>query len=101
MAQKIVFHYPDMETSANNIRNIAQNYENAANTLIAALDNATAGWEGHSKDKFMDFIHNAVQTHTAVNVPTMVRGVATLLDNNRTSMENADQQVGNKMPTSL
>lgn len=101
MAQKIVFHYPDMEASVTQIRTIANNYEQAGQDLISAMENATAGWEGHSKDKFMEFIKGAVYKHTVTDVPTMVRGVATLLDNNIKSMEQADTQVGNKMPTSL
>lgn len=101
MADKIVFNYTDMANAVTTINNIAQQYAAASASFQSAMANATANWEGHSKDKFMAFVTGPVKTHMETNIPDMVKGIATLLDNNAKAMQDADTQVGNNMPTSL
>lgn len=90
-----------MANAVTTIRSIAGQYAEASTTFQSAMASATAAWEGHSKDQFMAFITGPINTHMGTNVPEMVKGIATLLENNASAMQEADTQVGNNMPTSL
>ena len=101
MANKIVFDYTQMQTAVTSIKNLATQYQTAAQTLQSALTTATANWTGDSKDAFMNFVTGPINKHTATDVPAMVNAIATLLDNNAQSMQQADKQVANNMPSNL
>ncbi len=101
MADKIVFDYEKMNSAVTAIKNLANQYTTASNTLQSALNAATDGWEGSSKASFMQFVNGPVKNFMDTSVPEMVNGIATLLDNNATAMQNADAQVANNMPTKL
>lgn len=101
MANKIVFDYAAIDTAVATIRGLATKYSEAAQTFQTSMAAATNGWEGTSKDKFTEFVTGPIKTHMGTNVPQMVKGIATLLENNASSMKSADDQVGNKMPTTL
>ena len=101
MADRIIFAYPEMEAAANKINTASDNYLQAANTLISALQAASATWEGDSKTKFMDLVENSIKPYICDQVPQMVTGLATLLNNNTTTMQNVDAEIAKKIPPSI
>ena len=101
MSTKIVFDYTKMTEAVNTIKNLATQYAAAATQFKTSMASATADWEGASKEAFMAFINGAVDKHIGTNVPNMVTGIATVLDNNATAMKEADTKVGKNMPTTL
>lgn len=101
MATKIVFDYTKMSAAVATIKNLSTQYAAAASEFKTSMTAATSSWEGASKEAFMAFINGPVNTHIGTNVPKMVTGIATLLENNATAMKEADDKVGANMPTSL
>lgn len=101
MADRIIFAYPEMEAASNKINTASSNYLQAANTLISALTAASATWEGESKTKFMNLVENSIKPYVCEQVPNMVTGLATLLTNNSTTMQNADAEIAKNIPDSL
>lgn len=101
MADRIVFNYPEMESSVSTLRNISGQYQAAGQSLIAALDNATATWQGASRDKFMALVNGSIRQYVEKSVPEMVTGLATLLANNAKSMQEADNEIAKNIPDSI
>lgn len=101
MADKIVFNYVEIDNAVNAIRGVAEKYVSASNAFQTAMKNATEGWEGASKDNFIDFIVGPIKKYTEIDIPDMIKGVATLLKSNADSMSEADAEVGKNMPDSL
>lgn len=101
MAERIVFAYPEMEEAAKKIDTASNEYAQAASTLISALEAATASWEGDSKNKFTNLLENSIKPYIADQIPQMVSGLATLLRNNATTMQNADAEIAKNIPDSL
>lgn len=101
MADRIVFKYPEMESVAGKIDGYAAEYEQAATTFLSAIQAATASWEGTSKDKFMNLVENSVYQYMYTSVPQMVTGLATLLRNNASTMENVDSEIAKNIPDSI
>lgn len=101
MADRIVFRYPEMEAAAKKIDGYAIEYEQAAKTFLSAIREATASWEGASKDKFTSLVEDSVFGYMHESVPQMVKGLAELLRNNATTMENADTEIAKNIPDSI
>lgn len=101
MANKIVYHYPQMEAAANNIKGFAEEYRQAAATFKSAIEKATANWEGASKDKFSNLINNSVNKYMSVTVPELVNALGEMLAKNAEGMKNADSEIAKNIPDSL
>lgn len=101
MADSIVFRYPEMRTSAENVRGIMANYKSAADTLQNDFADAVTEWEGDSKDKMMQFISGPVNEYLGVTIPDLLEALAKLLEFNAEQMEKADNQIAEAIPTSL
>lgn len=101
MADRIVFRYPEMESAAGKIDTYAGEYEQAAATFLSAIQAATASWEGDSKNKFTALVEGSVYAYMHESVPQMVKGLAQLLRNNATTMQNADAEIAKNIPDSI
>ena len=101
MADKIIFKFPEMNNAATQIKGFSKEYETAATTFVQAITTATAEWEGASKDKFIDFITNAVKPYIGTTIPEVVDGLAQMLDANAEQMQNADAEIAKAIPESL
>lgn len=101
MADRIVFKYPEMDSVATKIDGYAGEYEQAAATFLAAIQNATADWEGESKNKFTALVEGSVYSYMHESVPQMVKGLAELLRSNAKTMENADAEIAKNIPDSI
>lgn len=101
MADKIVFDYVKMDAAVTTIKNLANQYISASTTFQTSIASATDGWEGSSKESFMEFITGPINKYMGTDVPNMVNGIATLLENNAKAMQDADKKVADNMPDSL
>ena len=101
MANRIVFKYPEMESSAGKIDCYAAEYEQAAVAFLSAVQSATASWEGESKNRFSALVEGSVYNYMHQSVPQMVKGLAQLLRNNATTMQNADSEIAKNIPDSI
>lgn len=101
MADRIVFKYHEMNSIASKIDGYAKEYEDAAETFKSAMLVATTDWQGTSKDKFTTLLEGSVFTYMHESVPQMVQGLASLLKNNATSMENVDTEIASNIPDSI
>ena len=101
MANRIVFNYTEIANAVEAIRSISSRFVEASDSFQSAMKSATDGWEGVSKDKFETFITGPIKKHMGTDIPTLVNGIATLLESNATSMSEADSEVGKNMPDSL
>lgn len=101
MADRIVFDYTKMDEAFKAINTLAGKYEKASQTFQTEMAKAISTWEGESKDAFEKFIKGAIKTHMETDIPNLVRGIATLLQNNATAMGDADSKIAQNMPKSL
>ena len=103
MAQKIVFNYDQMSKSVTTLNSCADDYQNAAETLYTALDTLFTGgnWTGASKDAFEKLWTGSVYKHIHQAIPDAVRGLASVLQNNINTMQQADSQIAGSIPDSL
>ena len=104
MATKIIFRYDDMSEVATKISEISQEYQTAGTTLIAALNEATASWEGASKDKFDTLINTgtkSVNGYVTQTIPTVIQGLSDMLQSNATQMQGADNNIAGQLSDSL
>ena len=97
----IVFKFDEMRTAASQVVDIAARYKQAAATFQKDFLDATAGWEGSSKDKMIGFINGPVNSYMSETVPGILSALSTLLQANADQMENADQQITDNIPSSL
>ena len=97
----IVFRYPEMQTAANEIKQLATQYRTAASTFESDFISAISGWEGDSKDKMSAFISGPVKEYMEQTVPKLLDSLADLLDANAKQMKSADEQIAQNIPTSL
>ena len=98
----IVFRYPEMQNCATTIRDtIKAGYLNAATTFQNDFSGAISAWEGDSKDKMQQFISGPVNEYMSKTIPDMLEAFAQLLEFNAKSMQDADSQIADAIPTSL
>ena len=97
----IVFRYPEMRQVVESINDIAERYTTAANTFEQDYLDATASWEGTSKDKMDQFISGPAMEYMRDTVPQLLQGLSELLGANADQMEGADQQLADNIPSSL
>ena len=103
MAQKIVFNYNQMSNSVTTLNSCADDYQNAADTLNTAMSALLEGgnWTGASKDAFEKLWTGSVYKHIHQAIPDAVRGLASVLQNNINTMQQADSQIAGSIPDSL
>lgn len=101
MADQIVFRLNEIETIANKIDGYANEYRQAAEVFLAAVDLATASWEGATKDKFAALISGSVYNHIYNSIPQLITGLATLLRANAQTMDEVDQKLADCIPDTL
>jgi WXG100 family type VII secretion target len=97
----IIFRYPEMESAAAQINNIAEQYRAAANALMQQVETAIQPWEGESKNKFQQFVQGPVNEYMGKTVPQIVEALAHMLSTNAKHMQEADAQVASSLPTTL
>ena len=97
----IVFRYPEMETAATQLNNLAGQYRQAANTLVQQIEGAIQPWEGASKDRFQQFVQGPVNEYMGQTVPQIVEALAQMLSTNAKHMRDADAEVAGSIPTTL
>jgi len=97
----IIFRYPQMQTAASQISNIAERYRQAANTLIQQMDSAIMPWEGESKNRFYQYVMGPANEYISKSVPGAVEALAEMLNENARFMQETDRDVANSLPTTL
>ncbi|MBQ1388933.1 MAG: WXG100 family type VII secretion target [Clostridia bacterium] len=97
----IVFRYEEMESAANALEGLAEQYKSAANKLNDDYMTSTSSWEGDSKTRMDNFMTGAVLDYTGTTVPGLIDALAQILRANAQQMQNADQQIADSIPTSL
>ena len=97
----IVFKYDEMRQAVSQLEEIAGRYKSASETFQKDYLDATASWEGASKEKMQAFITGAVNEYMGTTVPGIVTSLAELLKANAEQMEKADQQIADNIPTTL
>ena len=97
----IVFKYPEMQSCVAKIREIKSGYASAASKFQSDFSGAISAWEGDSKDKMQQFISNPVNDYMAKTIPDLLEAFAALLEFNAKSMQDADRQIADAIPTSL
>lgn len=101
MANKIVFDYEQIASAVAKIRNIADSYKTAAETLQNNVTAAIGTWEGESFDNFNALFTGDIKIFTVKNIPEMVTGLADLLEGNAKSMQETDAEIAKNIPTSI
>jgi len=101
MADSIVYRFEEMRNAATQIDDIATRYKAASEAFQSEYQDATAAWEGASKDKMQSFITGAVNEYMGTTVPNVVTALAELLRANAEQMEKADQQIADNVPSDL
>ncbi len=97
----IVFRYDKMRDAASKIEDIASRYRAASEKFQQEYLDATASWEGATKDAMQNFITNPVNEYTGTTVPNIVSALAELLNANADQMQKADEEIASNIPTSL
>ena len=97
----IVFRYEQMRSVVNNLRDLALQYQNAAQRFESDFSSAVSNWEGDSKAALLSFIQGSVNEYISNSVPRVVNGQADLLEANVNTMEEADRQISENIPQSL
>lgn len=97
----IIFNYPQMQEAAQKIRQYADEYRIAADTLKERIETSTTAWTGASKNRFKAFIDDAVYQYTSRSIPGTVEALAQLLEQNAEQMKKADQELADSLPTAL
>lgn len=97
----IIYRFPEMETAAAEVDNIAEQYKNAAQTLVDSINSATANWEGESKMKFKSFLDGAVYEHLHKNIPQIVSIISAEIRASSENMSKTDASLAENIPQSL
>ena len=101
MAEKIRFCKTEMEKAVQDIQQKAEELRKAGNLFSENMVSELVGWEGPSKEKFVQFINGAVHTHLTEDIPKLVEGLAQMLQSNYTQMNKADEDMASQLPTTL
>lgn len=97
----IVFRYVEMRQAVSDIKGIAAKYKTLATNFESDFISAISDWEGESKNKMQQFISGPVMEYTRDTIPQLLEALAELLAANADSMESADQQIADNIPSSL
>lgn len=84
-------------TSVENIKDISTQYKTLGTNFITDLNNAIAEMEGEAKDALQNFINTDVKTFVEESLPSAVEGMSTLLEANRSSFVEVDQQIADSI----
>jgi len=84
-------------TAVENINTISGQYTDAADTFLNSLNSAIADMEGASKDALSEFINNDLKEFVLTSIPTAVKGMADLLEANRSNFESTDQSLADNI----
>jgi len=71
----------------------ADNYKTAGEEFITAIKRAIADMEGAAKDALLNFIETDVNSFVASDLPAALKGMAGLLEANRTSFVDVDSDL--------
>ena len=86
-----------LESAVSSINELQQKYLDAGEQLIQELNDAIAEMEGDAKDEFKAFIDGDVKTFLAQDLPAAIKGMADLLEANRSNFEEIDRQIANSI----
>lgn len=97
----IVFKYPEMNTSVEAIRGIANQLRANSDTFINDFNSAISAWEGDIKIELTRFVNDQIGEYTGSTIPALINALADLLDANAQQMASADKQIADSIPKSL
>ena len=100
MAEKIVFNYEEMNSAVATLKKCSEQFKTDGATLVKSIENATASWEGASKEKF-NTLMQSVNEYVTQSVPAMVQGLSDLLKNNADRMSETDTEIAKNIPDSI
>lgn len=80
-------------TALDSIESCRTSYEEAGKTLIQSLSNAISEMEGAAKDAFQDLIDDKIKEFVETSLPEAIKGMHTLLEENRKNFEEVDQKI--------
>lgn len=86
-----------VETARDEIKRIAGEYQTAGEEFIKDFNNAIAEMEGETKDALKHLIDTDVNTFVATDLPEAVKGMAELLEANRTNFIDVDKQIADSI----
>ena len=79
------------------LNSISQAYQEAGDALISALTSAIADMEGEAKDAFQTLIDGDIKSFTAESLSEAIKGMAELLEQNRSQFEEVDAQIASSI----
>ena len=84
-------------TAVQAIQKASEDYRNAGEEFIKSLNAAIAEMEGETKDALKKFIDTDVNEFVATSLPEAVKGMADLLEANRTNFIDVDKQIADSI----
>lgn len=86
----------NVKTSVKNIQTIAEKYKTAGETLDTEFKAAISEMEGDAKDALLELFNKSYKSYVAdeeSGLPAMIKGLATLLEGNRSNFEKVDTKI--------
>lgn len=83
----------NVEAAKGEIDRIQGEYQTAGTNFISDLNGAISEMEGATKDALKKFIDGDVNDFVASKLPAAVKGMADLLEANRTNFVDVDQKI--------
>lgn len=84
-------------SALDSIESCRSSYEKAGQTLISSLTSAISDMEGAAKDAFQDLINNKIKEFVETSLPEAIKGMHTLLEENRKNFEEVDQKIADNI----
>lgn len=84
-------------TALDSIESCRDSYEKAGDTLIKSLTSAITDMEGAAKDALQDLIDKKIKEFVVTSLPQAIKGMHTLLEENRKNFEEVDQKIANNI----
>lgn len=79
------------------LNEISTKYNELGNDLISKINSAIAEMEGDAKDAFKEFLDKDVTPFVTTDLGAAVKGMADLLEANRSNFEEVDRQIANSI----
>ena len=84
-------------TALQSIESCRASYAEAGQTLISSLTSAIADMEGAAKDAFQALIDKDIKKFAETDLPEAIKGMHTLLEENRRNFEEVDQKIADNI----
>lgn len=89
-----------VKTAVENMNSLAEKYAEAGTTFETAFKAAIADMEGDVKDAMLELFDNSYKTYVTDlenGLPAMIKGLAALLEGNRSNFETVDTQIADSI----